>query len=503
MLKRSNRDTIFLKIILIGFSILMIGSRNSQAEMKFTLDQAMEYAMKNSSDIINTELDLEQSEAQIRAQEAALKSRFSLSLNPFSFSRDEEFDSRFSDWSTRKSKRSSSTFTISQPITKTDGTLSLRNGFYWQDSSSDAGQGFKNISYYNGLNLSFTQPIFTYNRTKLQIRQLELSNEQTYMSYALQKLNLERQVTQSFYSVYQRKTSLDISTEELKNQEASFQIIKDKVDAGLNALEELYQAELNLANSKLSHKNIIVSLENALDSFKEQLGLPLSEEVTIEVDIPDKPVEISLEKALETGLKNRTELRQREIGMENALYSLMQTEAQNEFRGNITLSYGITGTDEKLANLFDAPTKTQTIGFSLDIPLWDWGEKKSRIKSSKINIERQKLSYDDQIRAITLSIKQSHRNLANLVEQIFISRQSVRNAELTYEINLERYKNGDLTSMDLNLYQTQLTQIKIGLVNSIISYRLALLDMKIQSLWDFELNEPVFPDKLFDSFSEE
>jgi outer membrane protein TolC len=81
--------------------------------------------------------------------------------------------------------------------------------------------------------------------------------------------------------------------------------------------------------------------------------------------------------------------------------------------------------------------------------------------------------------------------LNNSAQQIELARQNVRNAELTYEINLERYINGDLTSMDLNLYQEQLSQRKMGLVNAQIDYRLALLDMKIQSLWDFVEDKPV------------
>ena len=81
--------------------------------------------------------------------------------------------------------------------------------------------------------------------------------------------------------------------------------------------------------------------------------------------------------------------------------------------------------------------------------------------------------------------------MQNQTIQIEIARQNVRNAELTYDINLERYKNGDLTSMDLNLYQTQLSEQKLGLVEALINYKLALLDLKIKSLWDFEKNRAV------------
>jgi len=56
---------------------------------------------------------------------------------------------------------------------------------------------------------------------------------------------------------------------------------------------------------------------------------------------------------------------------------------------------------------------------------------------------------------------------------------------LTYEINLERYANGDLTSMDLNLFQTQLSTKKMAYAQSLIDYKIQLLNLKIQSLYDF------------------
>jgi hypothetical protein len=45
--------------------------------------------------------------------------------------------------------------------------------------------------------------------------------------------------------------------------------------------------------------------------------------------------------------------------------------------------------------------------------------------------------------------------------------------------------------MDLNLFQNQLSEKKINQVDAIISHKLALLDLKIRSLWDFEKDRPV------------
>ncbi len=90
-----------------------------------------------------------------------------------------------------------------------------------------------------------------------------------------------------------------------------------------------------------------------------------------------------------------------------------------------------------------------------------------------------------------------YRNLLNQENQIEIARQNEKNAQLTYEINLERYQNGDLTGMDLNLYQTQLSEKKLAYAQSLITYKIELLNMKIQSLYDFENDVPIIPSELF------
>ena len=494
-MKQKKQYKIKLHIVFLLFPCLFLFAQYSSAAGLLTIDKALEIAMLNSPDIKQTELRLEQSTENLNARKASLKSNFSLMLNPFSYTRDRTFDDLQSLWYTSDTKTSSTRFTISQPIEQTDGTLSINNMFSWRDSFSEY-RGSRTETYNNSVNVQFRQPIFTYNRTKMELSELELDIENVQYNFAIQKLALEQSVTQSFYDVYQTKMDLDIALRELENRKQSYEIIKNKVKAGLSAEEELYQAELDLSNSNLSIQNNRETLENSLDSFKLLLGISIYEDIDVETDITHKVVEVNLDNALNNGLKNRMELRQREISIETAQNNLIRTAAQNEFSGNVVLSYGVTGTDEKIENLFESATRTQEVGLTFNIPLWDWGEQKSRFRASEVNIERQHLSLEDERNNIILAIRRSYRGMEKLVTQIEIARQNIRNAQLTYNINLERYKNGDLTSMDLNLYQNQLSSANQGEVRALINYKLALLSMKILSLWDFEKDEPVLPENI-------
>jgi len=303
-------------------------------------------------------------------------------------------------------------------------------------------------------------------------------------------------VTSNFYNVYQKKSNLNVAIDEYHNREQSYNIIKNKVDAGLEAKEELYQAELDLISSKSDVENAQTELENALDSFKKLIGLSIFDDITVTADITHSPVEINLKKALDTALKYRMELRQREIEIENARYDLIRASATNEFRGDINFSYGIIGTNEEWRKVFDNSEKSQGVSIELNIPFIDWGYRKSTIQASKVYVKDRELSFEDQKNDIIIEIRKAYRNLKNLVNQIEIAKQNVKNAQLTYDINLERYKNGDITSMDLNLFQNQLSEAKMKKVNALISYKLELLNMKVLSLYDFEKDRPVVIEKI-------
>lgn len=478
-------------IVLLGFSSLQL-----RAQETLTLEKAILISETGSPDLQQSRLNLLRFQKNLEAQRAALKSRFSLEVNPVEYSNQRRFDTRVSQWYTNKNLGTSARFLVAQPILFSDGTISLSNEFGWQNSSSTANDSESKV-FYNNLFLNLNQPLFTYNRLKMNLKQLELSYENANISYAIQRLNLEKNVTQFFYNVFMAQKDLEIAREELANTQKSYDIIVNKVQAGLAAKEEQYQAELNLATAKSSLQNSEVMFENAKDQLKLYLGMDLFEDIVVLADVAANSVPVDLQKAIDNGLNSRMELRQREIDIENSQFELIQTKAQNEFRGDMNLRLGISGDDPTLSKMFNNPTSSPSVQLSFNIPLFDWGEKKARIAAAEASIQSVELNLSEEKKQIIIGIRQVYRNLQNQQNQIDIAKQNETNAQLTYEINLERYENGDLTGMDLNLYQTQLSEKKIALAQSLINYKIELLNLKIQTLYDFEKGAAVLPSELY------
>jgi outer membrane protein len=481
----------------IGFLIFILLTCNmlvSYSQQGLTLEQALSIAETNSPTMKKTRLNLIRNQENLNAQNASLKSQFSLLLTPLSYNQSRIFSDLISDYNTVKKTQTYGTFTIMQPIVWTDATLSLTNTFGYLDNYSEfATQQKKGFS--NDLAIRFDQPLFTYNRTKLQLKELQLALENAQLNYAIQLLALEKQVTQAFYYVYQQQQSLDIANQAYQNMQKSHEVSKNKVDAGISAREEMFQAELNLATTRSDFENKQVSLETAKDDFKLLIGISLYDDILVIPNISVDTVAIDISFAIDQGLNSRMELRQRKISIETSQFDLIQTKAQNEFKGSLGLSVGLFGDNEKLRNVYDKESLTdnEEVRLTLEIPLWDWGKRKSMIKASEANIETANINLEEERNIIILDIRKVYRNLQNLQNQITIARQSVTNAQLTYDLNLEKYKNGDLTGMDLNIYQNQLSEKQLSYTNSLISYKLELLNLKIQTLFDFEKKEAVSP----------
>ena len=495
-MKWFNKDRFIKGWLLTGTLALSVAA--VQAQSLLTIDRSMDIAVENSPDMKQTELSLVRSQERLNAQRARLKSQFSITLDPFEYEKTNRFDQQTSEWFLNESASSGGTFAINQRILPTDGQLMLVNRFSYDYSFTESAFAADPVSktFNNRLYLQFTQPIFTYNRTKMETKTLELEYEASLIRYLLMRLTLERNVAQEFYSVYSNQMSLDIAKEDLKNNEESYEIIKNKVDGGLLALEELYQAEVNLATSRSGVYNAELNLENSKDQFKVLIGLPLDTAFLVAAEILADTVPVNQELAISHALANRMELRERQIDLENANFDLIVAKATNEFAGSVTASFGVQGNDEQFSNLFDTPTNTPAIGITFNIPIFDWGERKSEIRAAEASLESTQISYDVERKDIVMNIRSVVRSLKNLENQINIQRISVENAQLAYIINLERYRNGDLTSLDLGMYQNQLSESKLSLTNAIINYKIELLNLKIQTLYDFEKQIPIIPEEL-------
>ena len=486
-----------LKLKFTWLIIFLLGvSSFSFAQIPLTIELALDIAEENNPSLRTSKLNLERSLYSLQAQRASLKPAFSLSLDPFSYSQNRSFDNRFSEWYTSKNMSSGGTFRTELPFLLTDGTLSLTNRLRWQNNESTNQNGTNlNKAFSNDLRLRYDQPIFSsYNSQRMAFKQLEFNYENAGISYALRRLSTENSITSQFYNVYIAQERLLINNAEYENSKGNYEIMKSRVEAGLSAREELSQAEVNLLSAESSVEDSKVSLANFKDNLKQTLGMPLSEDIIVIANVDEASLLlVNPEQAVDRGLSSRMELRQREISLEEAEMAMLRTKANDEFRGNVSLSLGVTGDDRRFTNIYESPTSSPSISISLSVPIFDWGARKARLNAQKTAQTIAALNYEDEMVGIELEIRRVIRALNNYYNQIQIYEKRLMNAQNSYDLSSIKYREGDITGMDLNLSQTQLSNAKISLMRARVDYKNQLLILKIATLYDYEQDKAIVP----------
>ncbi|MCK4549950.1 MAG: TolC family protein, partial [Candidatus Krumholzibacteria bacterium] len=291
--------------------------QGASAQHILSLQEALAIAMENSPNIRHTRLQLESSEASLRAQEASLKTQFRFKLGDISYRNTNQFDEFFSRWYRFESYDIAGQLTIEQPIKWTGGTLSLNDRLSWKDSFSEINDRSEE-TYRNALYLQFDQPLFTYNKIKMDLRSLELDFEGSQLRFAIALLSLEQSVMDNFYNLYETKMRLDINRDAMETDRDAHGIMKNKYDAGIGKLDDLTQAETTMLQSESSYNSTVVSLANFIDRFKYLIGLPIDDDIDIDTDIGFDPVGIDMNFAVRHGLEYRMQLREREITISRA-----------------------------------------------------------------------------------------------------------------------------------------------------------------------------------------
>jgi outer membrane protein TolC len=153
------------------------------------------------------------------------------------------------------------------------------------------------------------------------------------------------------------------------------------------------------------------------------------------------------------------------------------------------------GDNERFSNIYDTPTNNPSVAISFSIPIFDWGQRKARIRAQQTAQTIARLQYDEEIVGIELGIRQTLRQLENYRTQITISEKNVENSQRQYELQQVRYREGELTGLQMSQYQQQLSNSRISLAEQKINFKNTLLSLKIATLYDFEKDEPILPVK--------
>ena len=469
-----------------------------------TLEQSINIALEKSYEIKSLRLSLAQAEHNLVAARGRFKTNADLSLQTPTWNEtvsEIAVPGALPVFNTTGFTRFQGTLDITQPL-PTDGAITLRGQSYHRDVSTYLQERDEDVSrseIYNSISLRFDQPLFAINQLKLGLKNANLSYERTFQRYRRSELDIVYNVTRAFFDLYQATRRHEITRDNVLQQQELFELASKKYAAGLIPEVEALQMEVDLAESRDALLSAEGQLQRSEDTFKQLIGLHLSDAVTVRTDFAIEKVGVDLDRAIDLAMKYRTELREGQIAIELARINVKEADARSEMRGDINAFYDITGvSDSNLPyrspwdqlwnsslNDMDRRPHNRGVTFTLSVPLWDWGVNKAEVQSARSALSTSELSLEEEKKTIQREVRDVVMRLREAENRIEVLKRNQEVAQRAFDISLERFNNGDITSQDLALDRNRLTTAKTSYLSAYVDFKLAVADLQRKTMWDF------------------
>lgn len=466
-------------VILLSFSLY--------AQKVLTLDDALSIALKESYGIKAAEYNLTSSQRNLEAFKRGLMTSINLELDAPNYSHriinnfnpqtgtNDFFDFGFTTYEGR--------LIFTQPVVATNGTFTL-SGTLWKREQFKSDIDYP-TDYYSNLILGFRQPLFTFNTQKASLKRAEINLQKSERNFGKAEREVIYSVTSAFFRLYQLKKNVEIKAEKVIQTESSYKLAFSKFKAGLIAEVEALQLEVDLAADKNSLLDSERSFKEAKDDFKILIGIRLDEEFDVTADIKFAPLTPDVDEAVQYALSSRAELLNAESDIQLRDLNLDEVDSRGNISATIIASYGINKNDDLFRGVFYEFAKDRSVILRLNVPILDWGRNSREVEAAEAELNLSKLDYANQRQNIEKEIRAIVNKIESAKARVEVLSRTVEIAEKSYDISMQRFESGNITSFDLSQMQLKLTDAKINSLNALIDYNLAVADLERKTLKDY------------------
>jgi outer membrane protein len=462
-----------------------------------TLERLLELTLSNSYQVRFLNMNVQQTQLRLKAERARLRSNVSLDISApeFTYASEPRWNSQLGLFETvrENSRHWEAQVSVRQPVIlfgyPTNGYLSLNNRMYRDDQRDPDGD--KEITFYNRYFVQYTQPLFQANELKNSLEEAELDLESAQIDYSGDMMEIVEDVSDSFHELFENAYSQKIQSDYIASLEAALQAAQAVAAANpARAIDpDQIRVELTNAQEQLQSEQSRFRIETA----RMKTALNLGEDVTIALDptITFSPLQVNAEDAVRYALDLTPRLRQLAMGRRESEMNLDETKSRNGFRVDLEFSYGREKRDEFLRELWGEPENTYTVDVNAEVPIWDWGERKARIQADEISLARNSLQTEQAQQQIRTNVTSEIQNLEELQGRLIAMQNNLTLATDISRQSLERYRDGAITALDLLQSLRRQSDTAENYMEAYQGWRRAILQLQLQTYWDFETNQSV------------
>ena len=321
---------------------------------------------------------------------------------------------------------------------------------------------------------SFSQPIFTGFSLLRQYDIAKLGLDRAQVKERLVRQDIILDAKNAYFQILQTQKLHDIAQKTVVQIRAQKEVADNFYQVGMTPLNDLLQAQVELANAK---QGLIVAknnLDNAESNFNTLLRRPINTPVVLKDILDYSPFEETLEYCLSEAEKNRIEIKIADMEIEISQKEIQLAKKDYypsvDLKGNY-FNYGTEWDIDGGEGIYDPS------GWNIQAVakwnFWEWGRTSYGVEEKHSRLAQAQLQKKEIFDNIHLEVKTAYLRTQEAERAIKTVETAIEQAKENYRINQERYKEQISTQTDVLIAQTLLTRTETNYYNALYAFKIS------------------------------
>jgi outer membrane protein TolC len=321
---------------------------------------------------------------------------------------------------------------------------------------------------------SFSQPIFTGFSLLRQYDIAKLGLDRAQVKERLVRQDIILDAKNAYFQILQTQKLHDIAQKTVVQIRAQKEVADNFYQVGMTPLNDLLQAQVELANAK---QGLIVAknnLDNAESNFNTLLRRPINTPVVLKDILDYSPFEETLEYCLSEAEKNRIEIKIADMEIEISQKEIQLAKKDYypsvDLKGNY-FNYGTEWDVDGGEGIYDPS------GWNIQAVakwnFWEWGRTSYGVEEKHSRLAQAQLQKKEIFDNIHLEVKTAYLRTQEAERAIKTVETAIEQAKENYRINQERYKEQISTQTDVLIAQTLLTRTETNYYNALYAFKIS------------------------------
>jgi outer membrane protein TolC len=454
-------------LLAVGLGIFCLGSLffplslSAQDPQGFSLEESIQYALKNSKQVQNARFDQYIAKAQVNE---ILANGFPQIKGSADLQYFVQLPTQILPGSFNPKTDPATGQTIIDPETGQPvpgDPLEVQFGFPWQSTVGiEANQLIADATFFIGLKAA-----------KVYEDIARKSKDRTEEETALT-------VSKAYYQVLIAEEQAGLLAANLARVQKLFDETSILNEEGFAEKIDVDRLRISLNNLLIEQEKVARFTDMSRNLLKFQMGLPLetqielTESVDLQKEVPPLPLKVNFDPRV----RPEYQLLQAQMDLENyntqrlraALYPSLYAFGAYQFNAQ---------RDE--FNFFDTDQSwfpISVVGLQLNVPIFDGLRARAQVQQSKLTKKKLEndMAYTES--SIQLELRNTDASLQNAFQSLSAYQANVQLAQRVYEVSRIKYKEGVGSSLEVNDAETQLKESESNYLNGLFEYLMARVE---------------------------